>query len=159
LQEALDAQLGADTTLDSDRIRTGLMIMTKRLDTGSPWPLHNHPAARYAGQDGKLQLTKIVRASTAAPTYFEPQDINISSREGNIVNGAFVDGGVSPFNDPSLQLLMLAALDGHGFHWPTGRDTLLLISVGTGVFKKTYTTNRSRAWLRPNRACDRCNPS
>ena len=29
LQEALDAQLGADTTLDSDRIRTGLMIMTK----------------------------------------------------------------------------------------------------------------------------------
>ena len=101
LQEALDAQLGADTTLDSDRIRTGLMIMTKRLDTGSPWPLHNHPAARYAGQDGKLQLTKVVRASTAAPTYFEPQDINISSREGNIVDGAFVDGGVSPFNDPS----------------------------------------------------------
>jgi uncharacterized protein len=142
LQKALDAQLGADTTLDSDRIRTGLMIMTKRLDTGSAWPLHNHPAGRYAGQDGKLQLTKVVRASTAAPTYFEPQDINISSREGNIVNGAFVDGGVSPFNDPSLQLLMLAALDGHGFHWPTGRDKLLLISVGTGVFKKTYTTKQ-----------------
>jgi hypothetical protein len=145
LQEALDAQLGADTTLDSDRIRTGLMIMTKRLDTGSPWPLHNHPAARYAGQDGKLQLTKVVRASTAAPTYFEPQDINISSREGNIVDGAFVDGGVSPFNDPSLQLLMLAALDGHGFHWPTGSDKLLLISVGTGVFKKTYTTKQITA--------------
>ena len=112
------------------------------LATGSPWPLHNHPAARYAAQDGKLQLTKVVRASTAAPTYFEPQDINISWREGNIVNGAFVDGGVNPFNDPSLQLLMLAALDGHGFHWPTGRDKLLLISVGTGVFKKTYTTKQ-----------------
>jgi hypothetical protein len=31
------------------------------------------------------------------------------------VKGAFVDGGVSPFNDPALQLLMLAVLDGHGF--------------------------------------------
>ena len=76
LQRALDAKLGAQTTLDSDRIRTGLMIMTKRLDTGSPWPLHNCPLARYAKQDGQLQLTYIVRASTAAPTYFEPQDRN-----------------------------------------------------------------------------------
>ncbi|MCK1723034.1 patatin-like phospholipase family protein [Bradyrhizobium sp. 141] len=142
LQDALDEQLGADTTLDSERIRTGLMIMTKRLDTGSPWPLHNHPAARYAAQDGKLHLTKVVRASTAAPTYFKPQEIDISSREGKIVAGAFVDGGVSPFNDPSLQLLMLAALDGHGFRWPTGRDKLLLISIGTGTFKKTYTTEQ-----------------
>ncbi|MGT2438278.1 patatin-like phospholipase family protein [Bradyrhizobium betae] len=142
LQAALDKHLGADTTLDSERIRTGLMIMTKRLDTGSPWPLHNHPAARYAAQDGKLYLTKVVRASTAAPTYFEPQPIDISSRDGNVVAGAFVDGGVSPFNDPSLQLLMLAALDGHGFRWPTGKDKLLLISVGTGTFKKTYTTEQ-----------------
>src|SRR5208283_3241003 len=31
LEQALDKQLGANTTLDSDAIRTGLMIMTKRL--------------------------------------------------------------------------------------------------------------------------------
>jgi uncharacterized protein len=141
LQQALDAQLGADTSLDGDRIRTGLMIMTKRLDAGSPWPLHNHPEARYAREDGKLRLTEVVRASTAAPTYFEPQSIKISSRDGNTVEGAFVDGGVSPFNDPALQLLMLAALDGHAFKWPTGKDRLLLISAGTGAFKKNYTTD------------------
>ena len=142
LQQALDAKLGADTSLDSDKIRTGLMIMTKRLDTGSPWPLHNHPNARYAKEDGKLSLTEVVRASTAAPTYFEPQRIKISARDGHTVDGAFVDGGVSPFNDPALQLLMLAALDGHGFKWPTGKDKLLLISVGTGTFKQTYTTDQ-----------------
>jgi uncharacterized protein len=139
LQKALDAQLGTDTTLDSDRIRTGLMIMTKRLDTGSPWPLHNHPNARYAKQDGNLRLTQVVRASTAAPTYFEPQIMEISSRDGTVVKGAFVDGGVSPFNDPALQLLMLAVLDGHGFRWRPGKDNLLLISVGTGTYKKTFT--------------------
>jgi hypothetical protein len=132
LQDALDRVLGADTTLDSDKIRTGLMIMTKRLDTGSPWPLHNCERARYAKQDGALHLTQIVRASTAAPTYFEPERIAISSREGAVVDGAFVDGAVSPFNDPALQLLMLAALQGHGLRWTTGKDQLLLISVGTG---------------------------
>jgi patatin-like phospholipase len=142
LQEALDKKLGADTTLNSDRIRTGLMIMTKRMDTGSPWPLHNHPDARYYPQDGKLFLTKVVRASTAAPTYFEPEPIDIASRDGAIVHGMFVDGGVSPFNDPALQLLMLAALQGHGFKWQTGKDKLLLISIGTGSYKETFTSGQ-----------------
>jgi hypothetical protein len=82
-------------------------------------------------------LTHIVRASTAAPTYFEPQQIEIHSRDGAVTKAAFVDGGVSPFNDPALQLLMLAALDGHGFRWPTGKDRLLIISVGTGSYKET----------------------
>jgi hypothetical protein len=135
LQRELDQQLGADTTLDSDRIRTGLMIMTKRLDTGSPWPLNNGGRGKYAVQDGALRLTEIVRASTAAPTYFAPEEIKIQSRDGTAVAGAFVDGGVTPFNDPALQLLMLAALQGHGFCWSTGRDRLLIISVGTGHYR------------------------
>ena len=138
VQQALDARLGADTTLDSDRIRTGLMIMTKRLDTGSPWPLHNHPDARFAQQDGQLLLTQVVRASTAAPTYFEPEEIAISSRNGTVVAGAFVDGGVSPFNDPALELLMLACLRGYGFRWQKGADKLLLISVGTGTYTRNF---------------------
>jgi hypothetical protein len=140
LRKALEQQLGVDTTLDSPRIRTGLMVMTKRLDTGSPWPLHNHPGARYQAQDGKLLLTDVVRASTAAPTYFDPQPIVITGRDNTRVEGAFVDGGVSPYNDPALQLLMLAALDGHGLRWPTGREKLLLISVGTGTYKQTFST-------------------
>jgi len=140
VHKALEENLGKDTTLDGDRILTGLMIMAKRLDTGSPWPLHNHPDARYARQDGALLLSQVVRASTAAPTYFEPEEIAISSRDGKQTKGAFVDGGVSPFNDPALQMLMLAALHGHGFRWQTGKDKLLLISCGTGTYKATSTT-------------------
>jgi len=137
LQRELDEQLGADTTLDSDKIRTGLMIMLKRLDTNSPWPLNNSGRGKYAAQDGALRLTQVVRASTAAPTYFAPQPMTIQSRDGSSVAGAFVDGGVTPFNDPSLQLLMLAALQGHGFNWSTGRDKLLLVSVGTGNYRQS----------------------
>ena len=140
VQAALDAHLGADLTLGSERIRTGLMIMTKRLDTGSPWPLHNHPNAPYAKQNGELLLTHVVRASTAAPTYFEPEVITIASRAGAHVQAAFVDGGVSPFNDPALQMLQVAALQGHGFRWQTGADKLLLVSIGTGTHRQTYTT-------------------
>jgi uncharacterized protein len=136
LQQELDRQLGADTTLDSDEVRTGLMIMTKRLDTDSPWPLNNGGRGKYAAQDGALRLTQAVRASTAAPTYFAPEEIVIHSRDGTAVEGAFVDGGVTPFNDPALQLLMLAVLQGHGFCWPTGRDRLLIVSVGTGHYQQ-----------------------
>jgi hypothetical protein len=135
LKQALDNQLGADTTLGGDKVRTGLMVMTKRLDTGSPWPLNNCGRGKYAAQDGALVLSDVVRASTAAPTYFEPEQIAIHSRGGSVVNGQFVDGGVSPHNDPALQLLMLAALEGYGFRWRTGKDQLLIISVGTGSYK------------------------
>ena len=136
LQAALDRQLGADTTLDSDKVLTGLMIMTKRLDTGSPWPLNNGGRGKFAAQDGALRLTQIVRASTAAPTYFAPEEIAIHARDGTVVDGAFVDGGVTPFNDPALHLLMLATLQGYGFCWPTGKNKLLIVSVGTGQYKQ-----------------------
>jgi patatin-like phospholipase/acyl hydrolase len=137
LQRELDRQLGAETTLDSDKIRTGLMIMTKRLDTGSPWPLSNGGRGKFAAQDGALRLTQIVRASTAAPTYFAPEEIVIHSRDGTAVDGAFVDGGVTPFNDPALQLLMLAALQGHG---SAGRRA----GTGCSSSRSAPATTRSR---------------
>ena len=143
-EQLLTAELqdlfGADTTLGSDRLLTGLLIVTKRLDTGSPWPVSNNPAGSYfnTGSNGRLgngdyRLWQVVRASTAAPSYFEPESITISG-PGDLdpIVGNFVDGGVSPFNNPALQALMYATLEGYGIGWPTGADKLLLVSVGTG---------------------------
>jgi hypothetical protein len=67
-----------DRTLGSTDFRTGLMVMTKRLDTGSPWPLTNHPKAHYfeakAGHttvaNRDYPLWAVVRASTAALNRF-----------------------------------------------------------------------------------------
>lgn len=131
---------GADTTLGSDQILTGLLIVTKRLDTGSPWPVSNNPSGTYftAGSTGRVGngdylLWKVVRASTAAPTYFEPESITITGPSDlGPVAGIFVDGGVSPFNNPALQAVMYATLKGYQIGWPTGDDKLLLVSVGTG---------------------------
>lgn len=133
LVQALTNYMG-DETLGSDALRTGLMVMTKRFDTGSPWLFHNNPRGKYFNAtDGgvpnrDLPLRAIVRASTAAPHYFEPEYISIAPGLG----GAFVDGAVSPYNNPALQLLMLATLGGYGLNWPMGENRLLLVSTGTG---------------------------
>ncbi len=134
LRAALREAFG-DATLGGPELRTGLAIVTKRIDTGSPWVLHNNPRGRHfaAGDtdaigNRELKLRDIVRASTAAPHYFDPERIAIA--KGRI--GAFVDGGVSPHNNPALALLMLATLDGYGLRWPLGEDRLQLVSVGTG---------------------------
>lgn len=147
---------GADTTLGSDRLLTGLLIVTKRLDSGSPWPISNNPSGRFfdVGSNGRLGngdylLWQVVRASTAAPSYFEPEAIAISG-PGDLdpVVGNFVDGGVSPFNNPALQAIMYATLEGYRIGWPTGADRLLLVSIGTGstdpaIRKKTLAADHA----------------
>lgn len=136
LNRALTAYFG-DETLGSDALRTGLMVVTKRLDTDSPWFLHNNPRGKYFASDPDsphlanqdLPLSLIVRASCAAPHYFEPALIQIGPDEF----GAFIDGAVSAYNNPALQLLMVATLEGYGFGWPLGAPNLLLVSVGAGA--------------------------
>ena len=135
VKKALQREYG-DIRLGGPELRTGLAVVAKRLDTGSPWVIHNNPKGRYFNQrpgskatpNKDYLLRDVVRASTAAPTYFEPEKIRVA--EG--MQGAFVDGGVSPHNNPALQLLMLATLEGHELRWPMGADQLLLVSLGTG---------------------------
>jgi predicted acylesterase/phospholipase RssA len=133
-----------DRTLASPDYRTGLLVMSKRLDTGSPWPLTNNPKAKYFGvrpntrvvPNGEFPLWRVVRASTAAPHFFEPEFIEITKadRERGMaaVNGEFVDGGVSTGNNPALQMLMTATMEGFKFGWSTGADNMLVVSLGTG---------------------------
>ncbi len=138
MAEGLKSALGADTTLGSDKIKTGLCIVAKRADTNSIWPVINHPRGKYydsaTSKNKDFLLWKVVRASTAAPTYFAPQLMDVKADQ----SAAFIDGGLSMANNPSLTLLMVATLKGFPFHWPMGADNLLLVSVGTGSleFKK-----------------------
>lgn len=141
LIEELQQAYGKDTLLNSDKLQTGLLIMTKRLDTGSPWPISNNPKGKYFNNidgsfigNGDYPLWQVVRASTAAPRYFESQTITIAEKEGYpAVEGEFVDGGVSPFNNPAFQAFMYATLAGYNINWQKGEDKLLLVSVGTGL--------------------------
>ena len=138
---------GAKTTLGGPELKTGLLVMTKRIDTGSPWPLSNNPRGQYFAArakgvigDGDYLLWQVVRASTAAPAYFDSQQITIARAAGATpVAGQFVDGGVSPFNNPALMALMYATMIGYRINWPTGPDRLLVVSIGTGAADPTVT--------------------
>ena len=127
-----------DLTLGSQELKTGLCIVAKRADTNSIWPLINHPNGKFfdsdLGKNKNIPLWQAVRASSAAPTYFAPQMISVMEDQ----QAAFIDGGLSMANNPSLTLLMIATLRGFPFHWEMSEENLLMVSVGTGysVFKK-----------------------
>ena len=132
---------GVKTTLASPDLKTGLLIMTKRIDTGSPWPISNNPNGKYFNTrpksvvgNGDYPLWQVVRASTAAPAFFDPESITIARAPGSrAVTGEFIDGGVSPFNNPAVVAVMYATMAGYQLGWPTGADRLLVVSVGTGA--------------------------
>ncbi len=128
-----------NNTMGSRSLQTGLLVVAKRLDTGSTWPMSNNPGNPFftaKPSDDFLSnedylIRDVVRASTAAPSFFAPEYIEIS-RDKERPHGEFVDGGASPHNNPALLALELVAIRGFGAQWPLDPDKLLLVSVGTG---------------------------
>lgn len=145
LLEVLASQIG-DVRLGSDALKTGIAIISRRVDTDSNWVVFNNPKSAFyeavrgprgvstANKD--YRLCDLIRASTAAPYYFQPQRIRIGPHE----EGLFIDGGLTLHNNPSLQLVLLAALKGYHFDWPLAPDKLLVISVGTGAWRRVGQT-------------------
>ena len=144
LAAMLQGVMGAEATLGSDRLQTLLMIVLRNATTDSPWPVSSNPYAKYNDEarpdcNLKLPLWQLVRASTAAPTYFPPEVVRIGPQEF-----VFVDGGVTMYNNPAFLTFLMATtraywanrakLEADDVTWPaaTGADRLLLVSVGTG---------------------------
>ena len=165
-----------DMELQDERLITGLCVVTKRIDTGSPWILANNPAAPYwndgPGYDGNkyYRLANLVRASTAAPHYFDPELIPINRKNAQLPAataspmqqpfplrllhallerigwrakavpdptdyGLFIDGGMTPHNNPSFALLQMISLTPFKLCWKPGPDALSVVSIGTGTFR------------------------
>ncbi len=164
--------------LSSPDLITGYCIVTKRMDTGSPWIISNNPRAPY-WEDGKdyignksYPLVNLVRASTAAPHFFDPELLPISQNQTLLPDeiakplnlpwparalhalmqkvgllkpvkvdknkyGLFVDGGVTPHNNPALALLNHVTLSPFNINWATEPDKLMVISLGTGTYRPT----------------------
>ena len=114
-------------------LRTLLLLVMYRCDTDSPWPLSNNPKAKYnrtREEDGNniyLPLWKLIRASTAAPTYFDPEEVIVGKQKC-----IFIDGAITPYNNPSFLLYTMATLEPYNLKWQRGEDRMLLVSVGTG---------------------------
>src|SRR5579863_1854635 len=148
LRRELEGIVGA-RKLDSNDLQTGLGVLIKRIDKGSAWIVTNNPRAMFWETPGDrsyignrdYSLASIVRASTAAPHYFDPQEIEI-------VEGAppalFVDGGMTPHNDPALALFLAVTLPAYRIGWPMDVDRLTFVSLGTGSFRAAMSSEDLR---------------
>jgi uncharacterized protein len=137
LKAKLQETFGAETTLDAGNLECLLLIVTKNLTTDSPWPISSNPEAKYndpGRQDCnlKIPLWQLIRASTAAPVFFPPEILQWDPTNTS-KTFVFVDGGVTPYNNPAFLLYRMATEPAYQLNWKTGEENLLLVSVGTGA--------------------------
>jgi hypothetical protein len=134
---------GLKDTLGSAKLRTLLLLVMRNATTDSLWPMSNNPRAKYNCRPDhpecnlKIPLWQLVRASTAAPTYFAPETVTLGSR-----TFLFDDGATTPYGNPAFQLFLMATVPSYNLNWPTGENQMLLVSVGTGDFSFARPTLR-----------------
>jgi patatin-like phospholipase/acyl hydrolase len=140
LAKQLRGVFGEQTTLGSKDIETLLLLVMRNATTDSPWPICNNPFAKYNDPahpacNLHLPLWQLVRASTAAPTYFPPEVISLGDKPF-----IFVDGGVTMYNNPAFQMFLMATVDRYWSKapaaqrgWEAGADKMLVVSIGTGT--------------------------
>jgi Patatin-like phospholipase len=134
---------GSPAALGTKKLRTFLMLVMRNGTRGSVWPLTNNPAAKFnlrsrGVSNLDLPLWKLIRASTAAPTIFPSEQIKVHREEGGFEKFDFIDGGVSPYNNPSVALYLQATLPAYRIEMPAGLDNMLLVSIGTGHNRTQY---------------------
>jgi hypothetical protein len=118
--------------LGTARLKTLFLCVMRNANTGSAWVITNSRTAKYnqlppEESNLSIPLYQLIRASAAAPVFFLPEQIALGSGKW-----LFVDGAVTPYNNPSFIMYLAATLPCYGIGWPDGVDNLRLISVGTG---------------------------
>jgi hypothetical protein len=144
LKDKLKDVFGPATDLDPDNLKCLLLVVTKNVTTDSPWPISSNPDAKFndpARKDCNLRipLWQLVRASTAAPLFFPPEILQWNPRDPS-ETFVFVDGGVTPHNNPSFLVYRMATEPVYRLNWKMGEQDLLLISVGTGAAEQPGAT-------------------
>ena len=89
----------------------------------------------------------MLRASTAAPVYFDPEVIELDGRKQ-----IFVDGSITPYNNPALIAALTAILPCYNMNWATGPENLRIVSLGTLRFSSALPEGLRKMWLGYNAA-------
>ncbi|HZZ26368.1 MAG TPA: patatin-like phospholipase family protein [Pirellulales bacterium] len=126
-----DAQ-NTPALLGTKKLRRLLLVVMRNATTGSAWPVSNHPHAKYNDPNLpdcnlRVPLWQLLRASTAAPTFYAPESIQFGAQRY-----LFVDGAITPFNNPALIAVLMATLPSYQLAWPASRYELHVVSIGTG---------------------------
>jgi hypothetical protein len=147
LKAKLQQVFGRDTNLEPNNLKSLLLVVTKNVTTDSPWSISSNPDAKYndVGRKDcnlKIPLWQLVRASTAAPVFFPPEILQWDPDDPS-KTFVFVDGGVTPYNNPAFALYRMATAPAYRLNWRTGEKNLLLVSIGTGAAESLGATAAS----------------
>jgi hypothetical protein len=142
---AEDDAAKSPASLGTAKLKALLLIVLRNASKGSAWPLTNNPKALFNSNptlaDGSpnpesnlnLPLWQLVRGSTAAPWYFPPETIRVGAGK----RYQFVDGGITPYNNPALIAFLTATLPSYCLEWQSGVENLRLVSIGTGRLRSS----------------------
>jgi uncharacterized protein len=133
--------------LGTKRLKKLLMVVIRNHSSGSAWPVTNNAMALFNSPEAhdcnlNIPLWKVVRASTAAPVYFDPEEITLGDQ-----SHVFVDGSVTPYNNPALIAALTAVLPCYRLEWTSGPENLRVVSVGTMRFSSGLPQNIRRLWI------------
>ena len=128
--EAVLAETFGDTPL-RDAV-TEVVVTAYELESRQPWFFARHKARRDPAYDFPMRF--VARATSAAPTYFEPLGLDITDPPGGLV-----DGGVFA-NNPA----MCGYVEARKLH-PEATE-FLVVSLGTGQHTRPIHHAEARTW-------------
>lgn len=135
LEEALEQYFG-DAMLSGTV--TPLLVTSYAIERRMPFLFKTTNAVERGGSHDFL-LRDVARATSAAPTYFEPAVLENDSRRHDYY--ALVDGGVFA-NNPS----MCAVAEALGPNHRQQLDRVELVSLGTGQMVRPIPVGEARGW-------------
>jgi hypothetical protein len=119
-------QIYGDSDLSSSELKTCLVLISARLDTGQlayftnfSDETQNHPARN-------LKISDLLYGCLSVPMLFPPSELKLPTGE----NALLQTGALSLGQNPSLYLFLLATSPVNDFRWRTGKRWLQLFSVG-----------------------------
>jgi patatin-like phospholipase/acyl hydrolase len=111
---------------------TEVLVTSYELETREPWFFARHKARSDPSFDFEMRF--VARATSAAPTYFEPEELTETRPHGGLI-----DGGVYA-NNPAL-CAYVETKDLHPDH-----DDILVVSLGTGQHTRPIHYADAKNW-------------
>jgi patatin-like phospholipase/acyl hydrolase len=109
---------------------TEVLITSYDLESRDSWFFARHKARADPAND--FPMHDVARATSAAPTYFQPERLRLGTPT------AMVDGGVFANNPAMCAYVETIKLHGH--------QDVMVVSIGTGQAKTPYHYRQARSW-------------
>jgi uncharacterized protein len=131
IEEVLERYFGA--TMITDAL-TELLVTSYDIEHRRPYFFKRRKAR--AEQERNWLMRQAARATSAAPTYFEPALLRAEDRDDSL---ALIDGGVFANNPTMCAYVEAVSL------WPE-EDDFLVLSLGTGELVRPIPYDQARGW-------------